>query len=356
LTSPENDLTEIVLSDPWVVEPGRRGRVMPGPELLVWRTLVDTLGGRRAVEEIDLVPGVRMLLCRGRQGSEEAADGALVVWLDEPSLERGEIALPLSTGAVRVVDLFGNVSEVGLAHETALSLPMHRIEVTRTPQIITGVNEELVQFLASIRLTPDRFEATSGIHKHALVMKNPWPFSIRGKVYIVEPGGYSEPGGGNVDRSWEIKPRVVDFTVTAGLDEKFDLEVLHSSAKLAGMKDLVFDVELSADQEYGLMRVVRQIELGTDVIDVDLSFRRAEGGRVEVEALVTNRTEQGIFVELVAIAPKNSRRESTISVIKPMDGGRRVFVFDQLVGGDEVVISVRVPGHSVQVNKAIVLP
>ena len=356
VTNPENEEIEIVLSDPWTIEAGRRGRVMPGPELLVWRTLVDYLGGRGAVEEIDLVPGVRMLLCSGRAESGETADGAIIVWLDEPGLGESKIELPLSTGGVEVVDLFGNVTQVGLSYETALNLPMHRIGVSRTPRIITGVNAELVQFLSSIRITPDRLEATSGIHKHELVMKNPWPLSIRGRVYIVEPGGYSVPEATDIDRSWEIKPRVVDFVVTAGMEERVALDVSYSSSKLAGMKDLVFDVELLADQEYGLMRVARQIELGTDVIDVDVSFRNGQEGTLEVEAVVTNQTQEQMFVEIVAIAPKNPRQESAIGAVDAMGEGKRSFLFGGLTQGDEVMISVRVPGHSVQVNKAITLP
>lgn len=370
-----SDDVQIVLSDPWVIENGRRGRVMPGPELLVWRTLVDHLGGREAVSELALDPGVRMLLCSARSGGAElgyddlnlvgasgtgdaSGDGALVVWLDEPGLEKTTVELPLSMGAVRVVDLFGNSTDIGLVHETELDLPVHRIEITRTPQIITGVNTELVEFLASIRLTPDRFEATSGVHKHELVLENPWPFSIRGRVYIVEPGGYSEPGSTRVDRSWDMKPRVVNFSVTGGLEERVPIEVSYSSAKLAGMKDLIFDVELIADQEYGLMRVKREIELGTDVIEVTLAIRDGElaSGRIEVEAFVTNQTEVPMYADVVAIAPKNPRQESSISVIQPREDGRRSFVFESLDRGDQVIVSVRIPERGIQINKAISVP
>lgn len=367
-----SDDVQIVLSDPWVIESGRRGRVMPGPELLVWRTLVEYLGGRDAVTELELKPGVRMLLCSGRSGGpesgysealgagrgDESGDGALVVWLDEPGLERTTVELPLAMGAVRVVDLFGNTTDVGLEYETELDLPVHRIEITRTPQIITGVNAELVEFLASLRLSPDRFEAMSGVHKHELVIKNPWPFSIRGRVYIVEPGGYSEPESAGVDRSWDMKPRVVNFSITGGLEERVELDVSYSSAKLAGMKDLVFDVELVADQEYGLMRVKREIELGTDAIDVTLAIRGGElsKGRIEVEAFITNQTDVPMYADVVAIAPKNPRQESSISVIDPMDDARRSFVFESLEHGEQIIVSVRIPERGIQINKAISVP
>jgi hypothetical protein len=366
LMSPGNDEMEIVLSDPWIVEKGQRGRVMPGPELLVWRTLVDYLGGRSALEELSFEPGVRMLLCSGIGDDTGVSDGALVVWLDEPMLEETVVKLPMSRGAIDVVDLFGNVSTVGLEYETELNLPVHRVKVTRTPQIITGVNTKMVQFLSSIRLSPDRFEATTGVHLHELVMKNPWPFSIRGRVYIVEPGGYSVPGSSNVDRSWEIKPRVVNFTITGGLEERVPLDVSYSSANLSGMKDLVFDVELAADEDYGLMRVEREIELGTDVIELDLRFQHVEGEsgsgsgavrrRVEVVAMVSNQTEDPMYADVVAIAPKNARQESSISSIEGMGSGERSFVFERLVSGDEVVIRVQIPGRNIQLNKAITLP
>ncbi|MFK7760143.1 MAG: hypothetical protein AB8C13_09365 [Phycisphaerales bacterium] len=368
LIDPGNSDTEILLSDPWVVEQGSRGRVLPGPELLLWRTLVDHLGGRQAVQEIDLEPGVRMLLCSGRAATNnqgrgegiEPTDGVLVMWLDEPSLERAVVELPLSMGAVEIVDLFGNIDQVMLESVSELGLPMHKIEVTRTPMIVTGVNAALVQFLSNVKITPNRLEATGGVHKHQLQIMNPWPFSIRGRVYIVEPGGYSVPGSTRVDRSWEIKPRVVNFTVSGNQQEMVDLDLTYSAAQLSGMRDLIFDIELQADQDYGLVRVQRQIELGTDAIDVDLSFRRvgtsAIGGRIEVVAVVANRTDQPMLADVIALAPKNPRQESTISSIEPLLNGERSFVFEELESGDEVIVSVRIPGLGVQINKSIRLP
>ncbi len=358
-TSSYGQEIQVVLQDPWIVEEGRRGRVMPSPELLVWRTLTDHLGGRQAVQELKFADGLRMLLCSPRGGSSAettSSDGALIVWLDQPSLDPVELQLPLSMGTVQVVDLFGNITPAPLSRETALNLPIHRIKVTRTPQIITGVHAPLVKFLANIKLSPENLKATSGVHKHELVVFNPWPFTIRGRIYIVEPGGYSEPGGKSVDRSWEIKPRVVNFSITAGLEKRFDLDISYSSAQLAGIKDLIFDVELLADQDYGLMRVYRTFELGTDDIHLDLAIRRAGPDKIEVQAIVMNKLQQPMMVDLVALAPKNSRKESTISDIQPSKQGQRVFLFDNLVSGDQVVISAKVPELGIQLNKAIRLP
>ncbi|MDF1870894.1 MAG: hypothetical protein P1U30_10920, partial [Phycisphaerales bacterium] len=101
-----------------------------------------------------------------------------------------------------------------------------------------------------------------------------------------------------------------------------------------------------------------------DVIELDLRFQHVEGEsgsvavrrRVEVVAMVSNQTEDPMYAEVVAIAPKNARQESSISSIEGMGSGERSFVFERLVSGDEVVIRVQIPGRNIQLNKAITLP
>lgn len=346
----------VTLEDPWTNEPGKRGRVMPDPELVVFSTLARELGTRDAIEELTLAPGVRMLLCSAPQGPEAPDNAAVVIWSEDPSAEGATLTLPLSTNPVRVVGMFGRERTVPVTRITDLELPRHEITVTREPQIITGVNPELMRFLNAIRLSPARLEAAPGVHDHTLRVTNPWKVPIRGKVYIVEPGGYTTPDR-RIDRSWEIEPRVVTFAIEPESESAEDIAISFSPGQLAGPLDVVYDIELDADRVYPLMRITQPITLESDKIRLDL--RRTTDpatGMSAVSAYVTNTSDDPMLVELSAIATRHPRQESTISAIDPGARVERLFVFADLAKGDEVIVSAKSDAHSVKLNQRLAIP
>lgn len=356
-----NDRFDLELRDAWWVSSGKRGQVMPAPELVVWRTLAKHLGGRQAIEELDIVPGVRMLVAGPKrttsqaQRDEHTDKGIMILWLDEPGIEQRILNLPLSTGRVMRCDVFNNQTPVDLARVGDLALPVHRIAVGRSPIIITGVNTQLVRFLSSIELTPDSLQAISGIHKHELKLSNPWPITIRGQVYIVEPGGYTASED-EIDRSWEIRPRVFPFVLDAYEQQQLPLTIAYSLGEIAGEKQLTFDVELSADKDYPLMRVEGSIELGLDGIEMRLAAQRGPDGVTIIAVHVTNKLDIIQDFEVIAIPPNESRLRRSISGIAPGEQVTREFAFTKTNAGDEVIVALLLRESSVRLNKSVTVP
>ncbi len=358
--APDPRAARVTLDDPLRVEPGKRGRVTPTPELPVWRTLSDTLGSRIPITEIDLADGTRALLCSPPAGSTDQSDAALVVWRDDPSDEPTTIRIPLSMGPATAADIFGNTTVYPLTISTDLQLPAHQIPVTREPTIILGVNPHLVQTLASLRLSPDQLDATSGIHKHELILDNPYPYRIRGKVYIVEPGGYTNQDNSTIDRSWDIDPRVVRFVLDPGESLREPITIAYSTAQIAGPKPLVFDVELAADQDYPLIRVPTTIDLDTDLLELALNLtrQRADTGELYtvVDTRVLNRAAEPVLIDISAVAPRQPRQTSTVNALEPQTNATREFLFKDLRSGDRVVVTARIESRGVTLNKELIVP
>ncbi len=365
------DRFDLELRDAWWISPGKRGQVMPAPELVVWRTLATHLGGRKAIEELDLIKGVRMLIAgpkperlhqnsnapnRPIDSSDNAENtGVLILWLDKPSIDPVILNLPLSKSAVTQYDMFNNQTRIELEQGGTLNLPMHRIEIGRSPIIIQGVNTQLVRFLSALELTPNTLQAKSGIHKHALKITNPWPMTIQGRVYIVEPGGYTGAQE-SIDRSWEIKPRVIPFTLDAHELREVPIDIAYSLGELAGEKKLTFDVEIEADQRYPLMRIERKITLELEGITMDLAARRGNNGVTIISVHVTNNLNTDQNFEIIAIPPNEPRLRRSVNAIKPTDRVTREFAFTKAQSGDEIIVSLMLGESSVRLNKSVIVP
>lgn len=343
------------LDDAWWISPGKRGQVMPAPELVVWKTLASRLGTRRAIEKLDLIEGVHALIASPKADPNSESQGIMILWLDEPTLEPAIINLPLSMNTVTQYDMFNNQTQIPVERIGELSLPVHRVQVTRTPIIIEGVNTDLVRFLNALKITPDRLQAKSGVHNHAVKLTNPWPISVRGKLFILEPGGYSDPNG-IIDRSWEIKPRVMPFILEANQTLQIPLEIAYSLGELAGDKKLVFDIELQADEDYPLIRIERTIELGLDGIEMILSAKRSPTGVTVVSAQVTNNLDINQDFEVIAIPPNEARIRRSINGIKPGERVTREFAFTKVKSGDEVVITLMLRETSTRLNQTVMVP
>ncbi|MBL4697588.1 MAG: hypothetical protein JKX70_02020 [Phycisphaerales bacterium] len=354
-----NESFNLELRDAWQISPGKRGQVMPAPEIVVWRTLATHLGGRTAIEELDLMPGVRMLLAgpkpSGYGDNEHDESGILVLWLDDPSIDNRVLSIPLSMSRVTQIDVFNNQTNLPLEYIGDLNLPVHRITIGRSPIIVTEVNTDLVRFLSAIELTPNTLQSRSGIHKHALVLTNPWGATIRGRVYIVEPGGYTSESNA-IDRSWEITPRVVPFVLDAYESREMPIDIAFSLGEIAGDKKLTFDVELQADADYPLMRIERSIELKLDGVEMQLTARRGHDGITVVAVAVTNKFDTTQNFELIAIPPNESRLRRAINSIKPGQRVVREFAFRKTNPGDQVIVTLLVPKSSTRINKVVRVP
>lgn len=337
------------LREPWRVGGGHRPMMMPSPELSAWRTLASVMGGRGSVRELDLLPGVRTVL------AGEGDDGVLIAWLTDADAPVRTLELPLSTGPVRVIDLMGPRREVGLTEDSEIGMSWHRVPLTREPVMIEGVRTELVEFLASVRLTPGRLEPVLGLRTHELELRNPWSFPVRGKVFIVEPGGLSRGVTGR-DRTWTVSPRVVSFSVDAGKTLRRAVELQFGAGQESGWIPAVLDVQLSADEEYPVLRVDRRMELASDTLGVELVARRLADGGLVIDALVTNRGGDAVTIDLAAIATGTARERATMNGLTPGETAGRRFVMSGVEPGQRVSVSLSESKSGTRLLRSVLAP
>lgn len=355
------DRVVFALSEPWSATGGLRPARMPTPELAAWRTLSSVLGspGVDGLVEIDLLPGVRVLL------SGSGDEGVLIAWLDDPEAPVRTLELPLNIGPVRRVDLLGGREDLDPIEDREMGLSTHRVALSREPVIIEGVRAELVRFLASVRITPERLNPILGEREHRLVVDNPWTFPIRGRVFIVEPGGLSAGTGGR-DRSWEITPRVLAFSVDAGQEWSAPVDIAFGAGQETGWTEAVFDVQLSADEEYALLRVPRRLEIASEDLELTaVAYRStaAEGGQaagvagaVSVHVIVTNRSGEPRSVELAAVGVGAPRERATVNGLEAGLSAERRFLMFGLAPGTRISVGLTEPTTGIRLTQTIEAP
>jgi hypothetical protein len=324
----------LALIDPWELG-GRRGdSAQPRAELGVWRTVIEHLAGARAVTRLPTARGVEAWLfapsLSGPAGGRSPR-GTIIAWRRDA--ERDPAPLPVfihDQDTVRATDIFANPVPIQRPATTDSSrVEPSVVMVGDAPVFIEGVDAELVRFLSSVRLDPEFVPAQAVTHRHEMVIDNPWSVPIRGRLFLLEPGGYAG-GSGRPDRSWRIDPRILPFAVGAGETARIPIDIAFGAGQRAGPSPMVLDVELTAGRTYPLMRFERDIELGLPGIELVVSAVGVAGADgtvadVLVRAEVTNSGDKPLDVELIAAAPGVARAKAFISRLAPGETAVRKF-------------------------------
>lgn len=299
----------------------------PDPTLAVWRTLVDQLGGRRVVGSLPLSDGAVALVLDGPAG------GAIVAWNESAEPDDARLDAYLADGAIRVVDLFGNVRSVEPTAGT------HTIELGPEPVFLQGVDAALARFRAGFRVEPGHVESTAERHRLELVLRNPWPIEINGEVRIVEPA------------DWSFTPRVLGFTLAPGEETRLPVDASFGLSALAGRRRLRALVRLEATERYPTITMDAPIELGLSGVDLFPSYQiRRTNGRADliVTLLVVNTGKDATTLTAYAQAPGKKRQQAPISNLAPRAAAVRRFLYrgagDELVGADIQVGAIEAVG------------
>ncbi len=335
------DAPTLALTAPWRVDGPGLPRAMPTPLLAAWRHVSMQLAGRRVAGRIDLAPGVEGLILRPL---DPLRSGALVAWRTTADPDASIIEADLGDGSVEVSDMFGNRAVarrggamVQIVPEDRSATPessgalekVHRIRVPNEPIFIEGVDVPLARFVSTFRVEPPLLSMFQRDHQVLMVIENPWPVRIDGRLRIVEPGGLS--GSGKRDRGWVVSPRILSFALAPGETAKLPVQVAFSPSEEAGPKAVVADVELTAERIYETFRIKSIMELGLDTIDLSLDARLTpdpiDGPDAEVRVQVTNRGKEPLSMELVAWAAGYPRGKASASKVPPTGVVLRRFFF-----------------------------
>ncbi|MEQ8770826.1 MAG: hypothetical protein RIB60_10000 [Phycisphaerales bacterium] len=330
----------MLLDDAWTVRNARRPKIEPTPASGVWRTLTNAFEGRADVRELDLLPDARTILLAPGEHGDASRGAALVAWR-VPGADAGTHEILLGGSDVYAIDLFGNFRPIDLIADDPATPPAHRLELTGEPVVIEGVDAELLRFLASVRLEPGLVRATPGAHAHALVFDNPWSFPLRGRFFILEPGGHSSDDT-PIDRTWVIGPRVSEFAAAGGAEGRVPLSIAFGAAQKTGARELVVDFQLGGSAGRGV-RARRTFELGIEDLRMT-AYERAGpgiGDDVILQVEVTNLSGEPRTIDLVGVAAGQPKARASIASLEAGRTAVRALVFygarDELQGGDAIV-------------------
>lgn len=293
----------------------------PEPTLAVWRQLVERFGGRRIVADMPLSDGLRAMILRA--ATPGARDGALLAWNESAPADRAFLSTYLGGEPVTVVDPFGNATTVPLVDG------VHTIPLTDTPVFIEGVDVDLALFRAGFAVDPSFVPAEATVHQLDLVLRNPFPAGISGRVRIAEP---------RADR-WKIEPRIFSFNIPPGGVQRLPLEVSFGLAEEAGQRTVVAEIELNAVREYPILRVSAPLEIGLSTLQMTptYTFVRNEAGAL-VDLVVTvsiiNQGDRPTTLRGFAVAPGYPREQAPVSELGP--GQSTVLRFTYRGGGERL--------------------
>jgi hypothetical protein len=309
---------------------------MPRAEFPAYRNLSQRLTGRRFAGAL-AVQGATCYIFAPAADAPPGRTGALVAWQNRASPEPVAIDVFLGQGPITVSDIYGNTRPLDavLAGPQASRLPpeqrTHHIPLSGEPIFVEGVEVELALFAASFAVEPARLPPTAAEHEVAVLLSNPWPTPIEGRLTILEPGGLSQSGPAR-DRSWRIAPRSAPFSIAPGATARIPLTVAFSAVEESGPKDFVAQVDLVGQAsrqiagDYGPIRLRTSIEVGLDSSPLDLSYQLT-GSDIVLEAQVNNRGLTPATFEIAAYAPGYARQKASISELAPGASATRRFAF-----------------------------
>lgn len=303
--------TRLAIRQPFGWREGRDAQTTPEASLAVWRTLARELAGREIVGELSVAAGVRAFIVQGR------GESSLIAWNEAAPPDDAVIRGYLSDAPVRISDIFGNTRSAG-GDASAIEIP-----IPETPIYIDGIDAPLARFRAGLRLEPAFLPARAEKHRVEIVIENPWPVEVQGRLRIAEPF------------EWTITPRVVAFNIAPESSARVPIDLAFGLAEEAGAQTMLAEVELTAERRYPLLRLPLRLEIGLESVQLLPSYRvePAPGGapgagNIMVTLLISNLSDKPVTLEAFAQAPGFPAFSAPLSNLQPGASAVRRFLFE----------------------------
>lgn len=366
--------TRIALRQPWTWSGESLPQIMPRPELASLVVLRDRLSGRRVVGELTNVSGVKCYILAARNTALGTLErGALIAWNESADPARAIVDAAAIGSAVTVVDAFGNQTSIPvMASEAAGGAggaggtggtgpsPLVTVPIGETPVFIEGIDPYLALFAASFRLEPSFMPAVVREHEHQIILTNPWPMRITGKLQLKEDTEAGDRSRRTVTSEWRVSPSgIIDFDMAPGQTSAIPVTLSFGAGQLAGIKDFVIVARAVADRPYPPIRVHAPVEIGLEDIEMDPELQITPGDDVVVVAAVTNKGTRPRTLRLESAARNVPSQQLQISDLPPGQTVLRRFVFKDAakeLSGRRVVISLSDLEEAQRLNKAVAVP
>lgn len=358
--------TRLAIHRPWDWSEDSTAQIWPRPESAALVTLMDRLGGRRIVGELRGTPGVKCYILAARNSALNTLErGALVAWNESADPGSATVEAAAAETGLTVVDIFGNGRSIADGNEAGSTQagPLVSVPVGETPVFVEGIDPYLALFTASFRLEPTFMPAVVREHEHRIILSNPWPVRITGKLQLKEDRDRNSPPTALSLDEWRVSPSgIVDFDMAPGQTLSVPVTLWFGAGQLAGTKEFVIVAKAMADRSYPPVRLKTAIEIGLEDIHMEPELQppsRAGSNDVVVVASVTNRGSRPRTLRLETAARNLPSQQLQISDLPPGQTVLRRFVFKdaaQALSGRRIVISLTDNEEAQRLNKAVLVP
>jgi hypothetical protein len=176
---------------------------------------------------------------------------------------------------------------------------------------IEGIDPMLALFCTRLSVEPAFLPAVQTEHDLSVVVSNPWPQAVTGKLQVIPPGN------AEARRRWSITPDgIVPFSLGAGQTKRIPFTIAFPFYEETGQKDFGVVVRLATDRELPPILLPLSLRVGLQDLalepDVQLS-PRLDGPDVVITANVTNRGSRSRMLKLEAVAAGISTQQTLIA-------------------------------------------
>ena len=317
----EQNATGVALPHLWTPGLERRPSLLPDPLLGVASNIATRLAGYRAIGRLKLGEDRQAIVFHRnltpaeeiQQSADAATDGLLVTWNLKAPSDHSTLDMYLGDAPVSY-DVWGNPTPLPLGPEGK-----HLIQLTDTPQFITGINPELAMMRSSFDIDQPFIASTQTPHVRTLSLSNPWPVTISGKFTINGP------------RGWAFKPAQHSFSIGPGQTINLPIALQFPVHEVAGDKELTADFDFTADRRYQVT-FSTPIRIGLEGVRFESSLSLKNGsepGKIDaaVTCIITNTGNEELSLNVFASLFGRSRKERLIPRLEPGQAVIRQFNF-----------------------------
>lgn len=329
----------LAFQPPWEWAGERRAAPRPTPELAAMRSLAERLYGREVAGRLPMPEGAHALILAGSRGD------ALAMWNEHADPDEAELHAHLGDDNVRAFDLFGN--EIPIESSGG----RFHVPIGADPVFIEGVDTELLLFQSAVSIEPHFIVSAGARRALELVLTNPWPETITGRVRIT-----------GADH-WRLAPSIQPVTMGPGQTVRIPFEISLGIAEEAGEHPVTVEAELGIGRELHRLTIEPTVEIGIVDLALEGGVRLHEGGGaskdVVVVAIVTNLGDEPATLTIAALAPGHARQQAPVSTLPPGESAVRQFRYPGAAGGlagSSVRLSVIEAEGAERLNRTLEVP
>jgi hypothetical protein len=260
----------------------------PGKLLLPWRTTALAVSNAQYLGSINLPQGSRnhVFLKNNR--------AVMFVWNDRPVRE----VLYLGED-VKQRDLWGRSRPTRVVESDGIR--KQEIHVDTLPVIITGLNPHIAKWRMAFRYETAELASVFGQDQLAnFRFTNTFPTGVSGKMTLHPPL-----------RVWEVDPRVVQFKLASGKQQRAGVHVVLGANATSGRQAVPVRVELTADRTYAFV-IYRDIHVGLGDVEIEMSASLDELGNLIVQQHLTNKTDEFVSFNCLLFVPGRRRERRQV--------------------------------------------